>query len=54
MIYLWIDLLFMGTLLARVLDFYRNFTNIAVIKGIILNDVTYLFTHGFIDMIWRK
>lgn len=42
MIYLLIDSLFMGTLLARVLDFYQNFTSTAVIKR---NDVTHIYSH---------
>lgn len=32
----------MGTLLARVLDFYQNFTSTAVIKR---NDVTRIYSH---------
>lgn len=32
----------MGTLLARVLDFYQNFTSTAVIKR---NDVTHIYSH---------
>lgn len=39
MIYLFIDLLFIGRLLARILDFYQERVATAVIRRIILNNI---------------
>lgn len=51
MVYLLIDLLFMGTVLDRVFDFYENFKSIAAIKKNILNGFAHIY--GFVDVIER-